>query len=48
MTNYKGNILFSSHDAELLQTVGNRIIAFNKDGSITDRMTTYEEFLGEE
>ena len=45
MVNYKGNILFSSHDAELLETVANRIISFNKDGSITDRMTTYEEFL---
>ena len=45
MINYKGNILFSSHDAELLQTVANRIIAFNKDGSYTDRMTDYESFL---
>ena len=45
MTNYKGNILFSSHDAELLETVANRIIAFYKDGSYIDRMTTYEEFL---
>jgi ATPase subunit of ABC transporter with duplicated ATPase domains len=45
MINYKGNILFSSHDAELLQTVANRIISFNKDGSITDRMTDYESFL---
>ena len=45
MSNFKGNILFSSHDAELLQTVANRIISFNKDGSYTDRLTTYEEFL---
>lgn len=45
MSNYKGNILFSSHDAELLQTVANRIISFNKDGSITDQMMTYEEFI---
>lgn len=48
MSNFKGNILFSSHDAELLQTVANRIIAFNKDGSYTDRMTTYEEFVDKE
>lgn len=47
MTNYKGNILFSSHDAELLQTVANRIIKFNNDGTIIDKMTTYEEFLEE-
>lgn len=45
MKAYKGNILFSSHDAELLETVANRIISFEKDGSIIDKMTTYEEFL---
>lgn len=48
MSNFKGNILFSSHDAELLQTVANRIIAFRKDGTITDRMTSYEEFIDKE
>ena len=47
MTNYKGNILFSSHDAELLQTVANRIISFNLDGTYVDKLTTYEEFIGE-
>ncbi len=47
MTNFKGNILFSSHDAELLETVANRIICFNADGTITDRVSTYEEFIGE-
>jgi len=46
MTAYKGNILFSSHDAELLQTVANRIISFNADGTITDKLSTYEEFVG--
>ena len=45
LTAYKGNILFSSHDAELLETVANRIISFRKDGTIIDKMTTYEEFL---
>ena len=47
LTAYKGNILFSSHDAELLQTVANRIIYFSKDGKIIDKYTTYEEFIGE-
>ncbi|MBQ7641091.1 MAG: ATP-binding cassette domain-containing protein [Acholeplasmatales bacterium] len=47
MTNYKGNILFSSHDAELLETVANRIISINKDGSYVDKMSTYEEFIGD-
>jgi ATPase subunit of ABC transporter with duplicated ATPase domains len=46
MTAFKGNILFSSHDAELLQTVANRIISFNLDGTITDKLSTYEEFVG--
>lgn len=46
MTRYTGNILFSSHDAELLQTVANRIISFEADGKIIDKMTTYEEFVG--
>ena len=47
MINYKGNILFSSHDAELLQTVANRIISFNLDGTYEDKLSTYEEFIGE-
>lgn len=45
MKAYKGNILFSSHDAELLQTVANRIIVFKKDGTIVDKQMSYEEYL---
>ncbi len=44
MVAYKGNILFSSHDAELLQTVANRIISF-EDGKVVDKITTYEEYF---
>ena len=44
MINFKGNILFSSHDAELLQTVANRIISF-EDGKIVDKLTTYEDYI---
>lgn len=44
MTSFKGNILFSSHDAELLETVANRIISF-EGNEIKDKMTTYEEYL---
>ncbi len=47
MINFKGNILFSSHDAELLETVANRIIQFKPDGTIVDKVTTYEEFIEE-
>ena len=44
MKNFKGNILFSSHDYEIVNTVANRIIEITEDGFI-DRNGTYEEFL---
>ena len=45
MSNFKGNILFSSHDYEILNTVANRIIEILPDGSYIDRPGTYEEYL---
>ena len=39
------NMIFSSHDHQLTQTVANRIIEINPDGSITDRMCTYDEYM---
>ena len=45
MSKFKGNILFTSHDHQLTQTVANRIIRVNDDGSIFDRTMTYDEFL---
>jgi ATPase subunit of ABC transporter with duplicated ATPase domains len=45
MSNFKGNILFSSHDYEILNTVANRIIEILPDGSFIDRPGTYEENL---
>ena len=45
MQNFKGNILFSSHDYEILNTVANRIIEILPDGSFIDRRGTYEEYL---
>ncbi len=44
MKNFKGNILFSSHDYEILNTVASRIIEITPDGFI-DRVGNYEEFL---
>ena len=46
MKKFVGNILFTSHDHELTQTVANRIIDIKQDGSIIDRETTYNEYLG--
>ena len=44
MQSFKGNILFSSHDYEIVNTVANRIIEITPDGFI-DKKCTYEEFL---
>ena len=41
---FKGNIMFTSHDYELVNTVANRIIEITLDG-ITDFSGTYEEYL---
>ena len=44
MKKFKGNIIFTSHDHELTQTVANRILDIRKDGMI-DKETTYNEYL---
>ena len=44
MSYFKGNILFTSHDAELLDTVANRYIYISKD-KFLDKDTSYEEFM---
>ena len=47
MKKFKGNMLFTSHDHQLMQTVANRIIDLKLDG-IVDREVTYNEYLGVE
>ena len=44
---YKGNILFSSHDHEFIQTVANRIIELTPNG-IIDKMMDYDEYISSE
>ena len=44
MSFFKGNILFTSHDAELLDTVANRYIYISKD-KFLDKEATYDEFM---
>ena len=48
MKKFIGNILFTSHDHELTQTVANRIIDIKEDGKVIDREVTYNEYLGVE
>lgn len=42
---FKGNVIFSSHDHEFVNTVANRIINIKPDGSIVDRMCTFDEYI---
>ena len=44
---YKGNILFSSHDHEFIETVANRIIELTPNG-IIDKMMEYDEYISSE
>jgi len=44
---FKGTILFSSHDHQLVQTVANRIIAITPNGYIDRVDTTYDEYLAD-
>lgn len=44
MVDYKGPLLFTAHDHQLIQTVANRIIELSPKGMI-DRALSYDEFL---
>jgi len=44
MKKFKGSILFTTHDHEIMQTVANRIIVLGADKNF-DKMCTYEEYL---
>ena len=45
LTNYKGSLLFASHDHEFIQTIANHIIVISKNGVIDRIGETYDEFL---
>ena len=45
LIDFKGIVLFASHDHQFIQTIATRIIEINPDGSITDKMTTYEDYI---
>lgn len=44
LKDFKGVLVFSSHDHELIESVANRVFEI-KDGKLIDRMCTYEEYL---
>lgn len=45
MTSYKGIILFTSHDHQLLESVANRIIYIKDENTVIDKFSTYNEFF---
>ena len=44
LVGFKGNILFSSHDHEFIQTVSNRIIELTPSGTI-DKLMDYDDYI---
>lgn len=44
LMDFKGVVLFSSHDHEFVQTIANRIMVL-EDGKLTDRLGTYEDYI---
>ena len=47
LTQFKGNILFSSHDHEFIETVADRIIELTPNGTI-DKLMPYDEYIHDE
>ncbi|WPR70446.1 ATP-binding cassette domain-containing protein [Flavobacterium sp. NG2] len=47
LKNYKGSVIFTTHDHEFAQTVGNRIVELTPKGVI-DRYMTFDEYLDDE
>ena len=42
---FKGTVLFASHDHEFINTIANRIIEIRHDGTIIDRLSTYDDYI---
>ena len=47
LKNFKGSVIFTTHDHEFAQTVGNRIVELTPNGAI-DRYMTFDEYLDDE
>ena len=45
MEKFPGNIIFTSHDHQLTQTVANRIIDIKLSGEVINRECSYDEYL---
>ena len=47
LKNFKGSVIFTTHEHEFAQTVGNRIVELTPNGVI-DRYMTFDEYLDDE
>ncbi len=45
---FKGELVFVSHDRQFIDSITNRIIEIKDDGTLVDRRTTYSEYLEKE
>ena len=45
MIKFPGVILFACRDHQVVQTTANRVIEFLPNGSMIDKITTYDEYL---
>jgi ATPase subunit of ABC transporter with duplicated ATPase domains len=46
MIDFRGSMLFTSHDQALVNTVANRIIELTPNGMI-DKMMTYDDYIAD-
>jgi ATPase subunit of ABC transporter with duplicated ATPase domains len=46
LSNFKGNILLTTHDHQFAQTVGNRVIELTPNGVI-DKFSTFDEYMSD-
>jgi ATPase subunit of ABC transporter with duplicated ATPase domains len=47
LKNYKGSVIFTTHDHEFAQTVANRVVELTPNGVI-DRYMTFDDYLDDE
>jgi len=47
LINFKGSMIFASHDHQFIQTIANRIIELTPNGMV-DKQVTYDEYLEDE
>ena len=47
LINFKGSVIFTSHDHQFIQTIANRVIEIADQG-VVDKLQTYEEYIEEE